>query len=457
MTNPRLSRRATLRLMAGLSAGALAMPLMSACATAPAPSGAGAEAAGEAATPDQAVNEVGLWSMQYPPHDTAWQMLADLYHDRHPELTVMVEPQSDWLTKYAAGLSAGTAGDLMSVHGAGAAAFMATNQLLPLTDTLGGWGAIKERFFPAVMDYYTFDGNAYGIPLHNNTPGIGFITNLDLWEGAGMTPPDVFPDWTQVWTDAKGLTQTNADGLIEVAGLSMRNYHNIQYLCGAILEQGGTYLNEETGEWLLDTDEARRALTELFYDPIYTHMVDSPDLPEVFDGLAQNRMAMGGIWIDYIPYAKVAFPEGHFGFSMRPALAGDKAIVVGEGGWGLNVNAATTKKEEALAFIEFLNDDEVMLKWLQSQHSLPCVYSLLDNPWYQSDEAKFLLPALQTVQDWVWIGPVGNKYAMDDIFLPALQELSLGNLSVDEMLLRLQADLTAKVQSFRAETGYHWP
>lgn len=452
MTTTRFTRRTFLRFAAGASV--LALPIVGACASVPA--APAAQTAGEAAAPDQAQTEIGLWSMQYPPHDNAWNMLTALFHDERPEYQIRVEPQSDWLTKYAAGLSAGTAGDLLSLHGAGAAAFMATKQLLPLTDALGGLGTIKERFFPAVMDYYTFDGNVYGLPLHNNTPGIGFITNLDLWEKAGKTPPGVFADWAQVWEEAKTLTQKDAAGKVSVAGLSMRNYHNIQYLCGAILEQGGKYLNEESGEWLLETEEARRAVTELFYDPIYTHVVDSPELPAVFDGLAQNRMAMGGIWIDYIPYAKVAFPEGHFGFAMRPAIAGDKAIVVGEGGWGININAATTKAEECLDFIAFLNNDEIMLKWLQSQHSLPCVYSLLDNPWYQSEEAKFLLPALATVKDWVWIGPVGNKYAMDDIFFPALEELSLGNLSVDEMLTRLSQDLTAKVQSFRQETGYHW-
>lgn len=78
-------------------------------------------------------------------------------------------------------------------------------------------------------------------------------------------------------------------------------------------------------------------------------------------------------------------------------------------------------------------------------------------PLYQSDEAKFLLPALKTVQDWVWIGPEGNKYAMDDIFYPTLEKLSQGSLSVEETLTRLEQDLTAKAQSFRQDTGYHWP
>jgi ABC-type glycerol-3-phosphate transport system substrate-binding protein len=445
-----LTRRQFVR----LSAGAGLAALVTACTPA-APQGQTAESQDAQGASSEGL-ELSLWSMQYPPHDAAWSMLVDNYNSEHPELTISVAPQADWLTKYAAGLSAGTAGDLMSVHGAGAASFIATNQLLALTDTLGGMGAIAERFFPAVMDYYTYQGNVYGIPLHNNTPGIGFITNLDIWGAAGKEPPLTYSDWAAVWEEAKSLTQRDDAGNITVAGLSMRNYHNIQYLCGAIYEQSGDYLDEETGEWHLATEEGLRALTELFYDPIFTHEVDSPDLPPVFNGLAEGRMAMGGIWIDYIPYGKTAFPDATFGFTMRPGMDGNPPIVVGEGGWGLNVNAATQQPEQCLDFIAYLNQDEVMIEWLKSQHSLPCVYSLLDHEWYQSDEAKFLQPALATVQDWVWMGPVGSKYAMDDIFFPALEELSLGALSVEEMAQRLEQDLTAKVQSFRDETGYSW-
>ena len=213
------------------------------------------------------MTELSLWSMQYPPHDFAWNMLADQFNEANDDLTITVAPQTDPLTTYAAGLSAGTAGDLISIHGAGAASFIATNQLLPITETLGGMGTIKDRFFSAVMDYYTYQGEVYGIPLHNNTPGIGFITNLDLWGEAGMEPPPTYTHWDDVWQDAKTLTQTDDGGNITVAGLSMRNSHNIQYLCGAIYEQGGTYLNEETGEWNINTPEGIRALTELFYDP----------------------------------------------------------------------------------------------------------------------------------------------------------------------------------------------
>lgn len=449
MNKSHLSRRKFLQWTAGLGAATA----LAACTPVSAPQASTVE---ESAAPSVEVVELNLWSMQYPPHDAAWNILVDIYNEEHPDLAVTVAPQADWLTKYASGLSAGTAGDLMSIHGAGAASFIVTNKLLPLTDTLGGMGAIRDRFFPAVMDYYSYHGEVYGIPLHNNTPGIGFITNLDLWQEASMEPPVTYDHWDMVWEDAKMLTQTDDSGNITVAGFSMRNYHNIQYLCGAIYEQGAKYLDEERGEWHINTEEGIRALTALFYDPIFTHKVDSPDLPNVFNGLAEARMATGGIWIDYIPYAATAFPDGRFGFTMRPGMDSVEPIVVGEGGWGLNVNAATKRPEECLDFIEYLNDDEVMIKWLQSQHSLPCVFSLLDHPWYQSDEAKFLKPALATVKDWVWMGPVGSKYAMDDIFFPSLEELSLGVISVEEMATRLEQDLTDKVQSFREETGYSW-
>ncbi|MHB0859076.1 MAG: ABC transporter substrate-binding protein, partial [Anaerolineae bacterium] len=346
-----LTRRKMLK-YGGLGAAAVALSALNGC-TSPQPAPAQQPEAvsdSEVVAPTAAIKteekEVALklWSMQYSPHDAAWKTLTEMYHEEFPNRTITVEPQSDWLTKYAAGLSAGTAGDLISVHGAGAPAFFVTGQLLPITEALGGVGKIKERFFPAVMDYYSYDGEVYGIPLHNNTPGIGFITNLDVWDDAGMTPPGVFDSWDQTWQTAKDLTITDDSGAVTLGGLSMRNYHNIQYLCGFILEQGGQYFDPQKGQWMLNTDEAVEGLTKGFYDPIFTHKVDSTDLPNVFDGLAEGRMAMGGIWIDYIPYGRINFPDKRFGFTMRAPLAGDKAMVVGEGGWGLNVNAKTKDK-----------------------------------------------------------------------------------------------------------------
>ncbi|MHB0857562.1 MAG: hypothetical protein ACYC5M_08330, partial [Anaerolineae bacterium] len=118
------------------------------------------------------------------------------------------------------------------------------------------------------------------------------------------------------------------------------------------------------------------------------------------------------------------------------------------------VNAKTKDKDGSLEYIKYLNRDDVMLEWLKAQHSLPCVYSLIDDPWFESENAKFQIPALKTVKDWVWMGAVGNKYAMDDTFYPKLEALSLGELSVQEMLSQLETELTAKVQSFMDETGY---
>ena len=53
-------------------------------------------------------------------------------------------------------------------------------------------------------------------------------------------------------------------------------------------------------------------------------------------------------------------------------------------------------------------------------------------------------------------GPVGTKYAMDDVFWPALEELSLGAIGVEDLAARLDEDLTDRVQRFREDTGYEW-
>ena len=114
-------------------------------------------------------------------------------------------------------------------------------------------------------------------------------------------------------------------------------------------------------------------------DAVTKYKVDSPDIPPAFDSLANGLSSMGMIWIDYIPYAKSQFPDKHYGFIVRPPLAGDKLIVASEGPWGVQVTARTKQADAALEFMKFLARDENLRSWYQQQNALPASPALIDD------------------------------------------------------------------------------
>lgn len=464
-----MSRRHFLRRAALVAGGSAAPWLLASCGGVPASGDAAPETAAttaasssaELATEPSVAAATGgdtvalrFWHMDYAPHNQSFEALVEAFQETQPTITIDREPQpqAEHMAKYQQGFVSGTAPDLIAIHGGGAALFTQSGVLTPLDGAAFEAGELESRFYPAMLEAYQANGHTYGVPLANNTPGIGFIINLDHFEEAKLDVPEQFASWGDVWQTAQQLTVTDGSGKITRAGLNVREGHQIQNICGMMLEQGVEYFDPESGTFSFNNEAGLRAMRVLT-DAVETYKVDSPDIPPAFDSLANGLSSMGMIWIDYIPYAKSQFPDKRYGFIVRPPIEGTKLIVGSEGPWGVQVTTQTKQTDAAMEFMKFLARDESLRLWYQQQNALPSSPALVNDPYFATDDARWVRKALETMPDWRNLGPFPIWKFSNDVAWPNIEKAILGSLSVEEAAANMESEGTALVAEFRSQVS----
>lgn len=395
-----------------------------------------------------------MWSFDYPPHNQSWTDLIGQFTKANPQYQIKLEPQANEDVKMMAGVASGTAGDILSVHGHSAQRFILANALAQLDPAVLTFGAAQSRYFDGVLSPYISKGKLYGIPLANNTPGIGMILSVDAFNEAQIDVPSKFNSWEEVWETAKKLTKKDSSGKITRSGICVREGHQLQYICGFMLEQGKEYFDEPNGRFFFESPEGQNSFKSILYDPVHTRGVDSLDIPEAFNSLVKGQAAMGMIWIDYIPLARSQYPDKKFSFAVRPPYKGDKVIVVGEGGWGANVYAKSKNLDGGYAFMKFLDQDDTQLLWDKQQNAMPALQKLIDDPWFKQPENDFMKEALKTLADSRFMGPVGDLSKLEfNIAWPAMVDILQGKQSVQAGMTKIDTDGMKQYQDFIAQAG----
>jgi len=402
-----------------------------------------------------ATTQLRFWHMDYPPHNKVFGQFVAAFEAANPSIMITVEPQptSDWTAKYQQAFISHAQPDLLAIHGGNAALYTASGVLAPLDGTIFTLAELQQRFFPSLLDAYGFGGHVYGLPLANNTPGIGFVINVDHFKQAKIDIPDQFASWNEVWTVAQKLTKKNPAGQITRAGLNVREGHQVQYVMGCMLEQGQQYFDVQKGFSFQNT--AGYNAIHVLTDAVSKYKVDSPSIAEAFTSLANGLSSMGMIYIDYLPYAKSQFPDKNLGFIVRPPYAGNKLIVASEGPWGINVAAASPNKDAALQFVKFCSSTANLRTWYQQNNALPSSPLLTHDPYFSTPGGRWLRKALQTAPNWVYMGhfPI---YGIDNIAWPILDTAILGKISVEAAAQQMETQCNTSYQQFKKEvSGLH--
>ncbi|MBV9492973.1 MAG: extracellular solute-binding protein [Acidobacteria bacterium] len=393
-----------------------------------------------------------FWHMDYAPHNQSFDALAKAFQKEFPDIGITREPQpqAEHVAKYQQGFVSGTQPDLIAIHGGAAALFVQSGVLAPLDGAAFQSGEMEKLFFPALLEAYQANGHIYGVPLANNTPGIGFIINLDHFEEAKVDIPEQFASWDAVWETAQKLTKKDGSGKIIRAGMNVREGHQLQYVCGMMLEQGAQYFDPASGKFSFNSDAGHAAI-KVLTDAVAKLKVDSPDIPPAFDSLANGLSSMGMIWIDYIPYAKSQFPDKHYGFIVRPPYAGKDLLVSSEGPWGVQVTAASKQQQAAMEFMKFLAREENLRAWYQQQNALPSSPALVNDPYFKSNDSRWVRKALETMPGWRNEGPFPIWKMNSDISWPILEKAILGSQTVESAAKQIDDEGTAMVAEFRSQ------
>ncbi len=368
------------------------------------------------------------------------QSLANAYNDMQDEVdveTIVV----DWpgVTELNANLAAGTAPDIMVLHGHRIPNYASRGLLTPMGDILEAAGIDVSDFTDNARGFVEYNGEIYGVPL--DVHGHLWHINLDLWDQAGLlnddgTPnlpvgKDAFLAAAEQFKDATGLPFIG----MWTNGLS-RNWMTFVY------QQGGSIENED-GSPNINTEEGMEALNFLLQLRDEGHMVDNVDYAaaqEVFLN-CENGSHINGTWVVNFYDEQVADPDGcleNYWVSSFPTVYDQPAAWSGSHTWIIpqGQNPDPVKLEATLKYLKFLNDENIT--WAKTGHT-SINQSVISGDEYnnlphRNEYAEFVSTAI--------IFPRGNwATAFETIMDEELSAVFIGDKTPEQALADAQARL----------------
>ena len=300
------------------------------------------------------------------------QTMANSFNATQDEIivnTVVV----DWpgVTELNANLAAGTAPDIMVLHGNRIPNYASRGLLTPLGDVLAGAGIDADDLTTAARGFVEWSGEIYGIPL--DLHGHLWHINVELWEQAGLTNDDGTPDIPYGMDEFMSHAETfkEATGLpfagMWTNGLS-RNWMALVY------QQEGGSIEADDGLPHVNSEEGLAALNFLMSLRDAGHITDNVDYSaaqEIFLN-GENGSHVNGTWVVNFYDNQVADPEGalkNYYVHNFPTIYDQPAAWANSHAWiipqGLNPDPA--RLEATLTFLDYLNDNNI--EWARTGHS----------------------------------------------------------------------------------------
>jgi multiple sugar transport system substrate-binding protein len=371
------------------------------------------------------------------------QTLTNVFNASQDEVVVKTVVV-DWpgFTELNANLAAGTAPDIMVLHGHRIPNYASRGLLTPMGDILNAAGIDTTDYTENALGSVEWNGEMYGMPL--DVHGHLWHINLDLWDQAGLLNDDGSPKLphgkeefmaaAEQFKEATGLPFLGM-WVTSGGGLS-RNWMTLVY------QQGGSIENED-GSPNVNTEEGMEALNLLL------EMRDAGYISDNVDYAAAEQLFLNcetgshinGTWVVNFYDEQVADPDGclkNYYVSSFPTIYDTPAAWSGNHTWIIpqGLDPDPVKLEATLKFLKFLNDNNI--EWAKTGHT-SVRKSVINSDAYNSlphrDEYKeFVTSAI--------IFPRGNwATAYEDIVDEELQAVFIGDKTPEEGLAAAQARL----------------
>lgn len=156
-----------------------------------------------------------IMTVETDPDSQAWLKGAvETFEKRFPDAKVSIQytPYNMITEELMAGVAAGAAPDVATLHPEFNLLFTGKGVLLPLEDVIDELG--RDRFAPGTLTYVT--GHNYYVPYEMNYDGLNFL-RVDLFKEKGIDFPQT---WSELLECAKTLTEdVDGDGSIDRFGM----------------------------------------------------------------------------------------------------------------------------------------------------------------------------------------------------------------------------------------------
>jgi len=355
-------------------------------------------------------------------------------------ITAIYEPiVDDFQANLINSLSAGTAGDLFYMDIFWAEYIIKAGQVEPLDDYLAKSTVIsKDDIIPSLLNAFSFDGKAYGIPKDFNS--LALVYNKDLFDVAGVPYPDEKDTWVDLENKFSKLVK-HFEG--EVTGLALApefaRFGAFAYAAGwEPFVDGKTNLMDpaflEAFNWYVGLKEKGLGIMPA-------------DIGQGWGGGALTTekvaAALEGAWI--LGFLRDNAPNLKYGATLLPKNpgTGQPGNFIYTVAWGINANSKN--KDAAFKVMEALTSPAAQQWVLERGLAIPSRKALADNPYFEKDtpEAQankivFLGASAGNVKPFKF-KEYGGKW-MDPINV-ALSEVMSGQKTVEEALEIAQEQL----------------
>lgn len=307
--------------------------------------------------------EMTMWVNSWPQAGVdAIQQAADLFAERHPEVTsvtVIAVPQGEHMERLTVAVLGESPPDVVALAAPFAQPALA-RLLLPLNRYIDQSDVIDRADYPPFMlASLGFGGEEYGVPAIEAALGLLLVYNKDLFRQAGL--PDRGPEsLEELYEWHRTLTRMDASGeRLQQVGInpldSMGGFY-FPLIWGTVFDV--QWYDESNRRLNLVAFEGAVEYLKQIYDTPGYDLISSAGIGGWTGGVATGRLAMqvNGSWV---PGELTSFPDaGEFGYTWMPSVRGDKAT--SSSPWGLGIPVNAPRPDLSFQLIEFFSGVEAL-------------------------------------------------------------------------------------------------
>ena len=275
-----------------------------------------------------------------------------------------VQAANDLSQQLSQGFAGGDPADVFYLAPEQLAGYASNGSLLAYGDQLSN----KDDFRDNLLQTFTYDGKLYAAPKDVST--LQLVVNTDMWNAAGLTDDDYPTTWDELADVAKRLTTDDHVGLA-FSG----EYARI----GAFMKQaGGGLVSDDGFKAIANSSGSVKGLQEV------KHLLESGNAAYAADlgtgwggeafGTKKAAMTIEGHWIT--GGLKADYPDVKYKVVELPAGPAGKGTMHFTNGWGI---AADSKNQKgAIALVEYLTSDDVVMDFADAFGIMPATKTLAD-------------------------------------------------------------------------------
>lgn len=359
--------------------------------------------------------------------------MADEFNQLNPDINVelVITDWDSYKSKVTTAISGKNAPELHTVLLTDAVPLAKQGYLAPLNDIGAAAGIDFDDITAPALEIMSDNGNIYGVPFRYD--GSGIYYNVDILEAAGYTE---FPTtWDEMVAMSKDLAQ---DGRYAFAWPLGNQANAATRLVQQIYTYGGDVLNTEETECLLNSDAAKKALTNIVSS--IEEGYASPSSAELDNTKMRDQFGSGHLAFNFtgpfdIETLKEDYPDLNFKTAVIP---GDKGMgTTTANGWGVVMAENAVNKEAAAKFLAYITTAENQARLTDS---LPASQTALDFEQFATEDLKPFGEQLQNSKP----EPTYVRWAeMEPIIYGYIQNAVSGAMTVDEACEGMTADINA--------------